>query len=271
MKKQIITVKGYDYHIFRQRNNNQAMKWVLLHGFMGSHHDFDNIVQDLPGEVMCFDLLGFGAHAQCVEDGKRFTMASQIDDILTILNQVGWQTIHLLGYSMGGRLALGFAMAAPTYVTQLFLESSSAGLRLESERMQRRIADMKKSERINNNFQEFVSTWEKLPLFATQNTLTIQQQEKVREQRLSQIPANMAHALIYMGTGVQENFWPRLTQVKLPTVLIVGELDSKFKKIADKMAAYLPDAQINMIESAGHNTHLEQPKAFIEVIKHVSY
>ncbi|CAM3122309.1 2-succinyl-6-hydroxy-2,4-cyclohexadiene-1-carboxylate synthase [Leuconostoc rapi] len=271
MRQQVITVNGYAYHILRQRNDDQPMKWLLLHGFMGSHHDFDAIIQRLPGEVMTFDLLGFGPHAPYVDDVKRFTMASQIDDILAILNQVGWSTIQLLGYSMGGRLALGFAMTVPNRVANLYLESTSAGLRSESERAKRRIADVKKSELINTDFQQFVSVWEKLPLFATQNTLTTEQQAQVREQRLSQKSQNMANSLIYMGTGVQENFWPSLPQLQIPTVLIAGELDEKFKRIADDMAALAPCAQVNIIKHAGHNTHLEQPKQFIEVIKNVSH
>ena len=271
MRKQVITVNGYAYHIFCQRNDDQPMKWLLLHGFMGSHRDFDTIIQQLPGEVMTFDLLGFGQHAAYIEDAERFTMASQIDDILAILNQVGWSKVQLLGYSMGGRLALGFAMTVPNRVAHLYLESSSAGLRSESERAKRRLADVKQSELINTDFQQFVSVWEKLPLFATQNTLTTQQQEQVRRQRLSQRPQNMANSLIYMGTGIQENFWLRLPQLQIPTVLIVGELDEKFKRIANDMATLVPHVQISIIKHAGHNTHLEQPKQFIEVIKNVSH
>jgi len=74
-----------------------------------------------------------------------------------------------------------------------------------------------------------------------------------------------------MGTGVQVNFWPKLTQLKTPTILLVGELDQKFNQIADDMVRLLPSGQKHVIENAGHNMHVEQPKQVIEVLKNVSY
>lgn len=271
MHEKIVTVAGYAYRIFHQINDEAPTKWVLLHGFMGTHHDFDTIVNQLPGEVLTFDLLGFGLQASFVSDPTRFEMAAQISDIKVILQTYQWTHINLLGYSMGGRLALGFAISHNELVDRLFLESSSAGLQLALEREKRRVADDKKVTQILTNFNEFVLDWEKLPLFATQKVLTATQRQAIRAQRLAQQPQNVANTLKYMGTGVQTNFWPHLAHLKIPTVLLVGELDQKFNRIADDMIMLLPDGQKRVIKNAGHNTHVEQPHQVIEVLKNVPY
>jgi len=271
MNKKVVTIAGYSYHIFTQINDEAITKWVLLHGFMGTHHDFDAIIKHLPGEVMTFDLLGFGAESTVVIDPTRFDMAAQISDIQTILQTYEWSNVNLLGYSMGGRLALGFALKHNELVNKLFLESSSAGLNSSLNRKKRRTTDNEKVTQIMTNFREFVLNWEKLPLFATQKALTATQRQKIRIQRLAQQPQNVANSLKYMGTGVQVNFWPKLAQLKMPTVLLVGELDQKFNQIADEMIMLLPDGQKHVIKNAGHNIHVEQPNEVIEVLKNVSY
>jgi len=271
MNRKIVTIAGYSYHVFHQINDETATKWVLLHGFMGTHHDFDAIINELPGEVMTFDLLGFGEKANIVDDPKRFEMAAQIADIQLILKTYNWSNINLLGYSMGGRLALGFAFSHNELINQLFLESASAGLNSALNRKKRRAADNERIKQILTDFHEFVLNWEKLPLFATQKDLVATQRQAIRAQRLAQQPQNVANSLKHMGTGVQVNFWPKLTQLKTPTILLVGELDQKFNQIADDMVRLLPSGQKHVIENAGHNMHVEQPKQVIEVLKNVSY
>jgi 2-succinyl-6-hydroxy-2,4-cyclohexadiene-1-carboxylate synthase len=53
-----------------------------------------------------------------------------------------------------------------------------------------------------------------------------------------------------------------LSALQLPTLLLAGELDSKFVTINQQMAAQIPNARLEIIEGAGHTTHLERPSAF---------
>lgn len=271
MNEKVITVNGYPYHVFHQINNSLPIKWVLLHGFMGSHHDFDTIVNQLPGEVMTFDLLGFGSQAETVYRPSRFKMVEQIDDIVNILKIYNWSSVNLLGYSMGGRIALGLAIRHRELVAHLYLESTTAGLQTSLEREKRRLMDEKRAKQIISDFEEFVLSWEKLPLFSTQKKLTEQQQLAIRLQRLAQKPQNVANSLKYNGTGAQDNYWSQLPYMEIQTTLLVGELDMKFTHIADNMLALLPHAEKYIIKNAGHNIHIEQPDRVIEVIKHVSH
>lgn len=270
MNEQVLNINGYNYHIFCHVNSQASEHWVLLHGFMGSHHDFDAIVEHLSGTVLTLDLLGFGSRSPYVEEPKRFDMFAQITDLQLILKKINWTHINLLGYSMGGRLALGFAVKYPKLVKNLYLESSTAGLQYAVERQQRILNDEKKAQQIECDFPAFVKQWEQMPLFNTQKHLPVTQQVAIRQQRLSQHPKNVANSLRYMGTGSQPNFWPNLVMLQCPTLLLVGSLDTKFRRIASDMNQLLPHAKVVTVAQAGHNVHFEAPKQVIEVLNHVS-
>lgn len=262
-------IRHYPYQIHYQKNSNVPKRWLLLHGFMGSWHDFDDIITQLPGEVLALNLLGFGNQAPTIDDCQRFTMSEQIKDLTMILDKYQWSQVTILGYSMGGRLALGFALTHPQRVSQLLLESTTAGIDSVTARQQRQQADLTKAISLLDNFEAFVLRWEKLPLFKTQQDMPLESKQKMRRQRMAQNPKNVAQALIYMGTGSQPNYWPYLDKVDFPTTIIVGEHDQKFNLIGDKMMALIPQAKKIVIAGAGHNVHFEQPKAFIEAMQYV--
>lgn len=271
MSERVITIAGYPYQTTHYQNTASSDRWLLLHGFMGSRHDFDAIAPALPGEVLVIDLLGFGTEAPLVAPTTRFAMHHQIADIRQILFAYQWEKVHLVGYSMGGRLALGFALAHPEHVETLVLESTTAGLADAQARAARLAADAKKAEQIRQNFGAFVTDWGQLPLFASQKHLPAALRQRMSQQRLQQQPENVANALIGMGTGAQPNFWPKLAQLRMKTTLIVGEQDLKFNHIADQLLQSVPHAQKVVIGGAGHNTHFEQPEQFnMRLIQHVS-
>ena len=69
-----------------------------------------------------------------------------------------------------------------------------------------------------------------------------------------------------MGAGRQEPLWDRLPALHVPTLLLAGELDTKYCDIARRMAAALPAAQVTIVPGAGHAIHLEQPDAFQKIV-----
>src|SRR5699024_1507643 len=90
------------------------------------------------------------------------------DDLKEIFTQLGLTSINLLGYSMGGRTALSFAMFYPEMIQSLILESSSPGLKNATDRVKRMKHDEKLASRIERKGVEaFVDFWEDIPLFHT--------------------------------------------------------------------------------------------------------
>ena len=189
-------------------------------------------------------------------------------DIVDLLDQLALKRAHLLGYSMGGRLALYMALRYPARFRSLILESASPGLADATERAERRRRDQALADAIEaQGIQWFVEHWESLPLWASQAHLPPEILQAQRQQRLSNHPLGLANSLRGQGTGAQPNLWPQLPALQLPTLLLVGAADAKFLGINQAMAARLPRAQLQLIPAAGHNTHLENPPAFSRAVR----
>ncbi|MGH2509537.1 MAG: alpha/beta fold hydrolase, partial [Ktedonobacteraceae bacterium] len=112
----------------------------------------------------------------------------------------------------------------------------------------------------------FVDDWEQLPLFASQRNLPPETRVALRRQRLSTSAIGLANSLRGVGTGAQPALHEQLSSLTLPTLLLAGELDSKFCQIARQMAARMPRASLQIVRGAGHTIHLEQPAAFAQLI-----
>jgi 2-succinyl-6-hydroxy-2,4-cyclohexadiene-1-carboxylate synthase len=243
---------------------------VLLHGFTGSARTWERLCADLAlpdWRVLALDMLGHG-RSSAPEDAERYSIEQCRSDILAVLLELGVQTGEavLLGYSMGGRIALYTAFSR--FFRALILESASPGLADAQEREQRRSSDNALAASIEQEgVASFVEGWEKLPLFASQSNLPLAQQEALHHQRLQNRALGLANSLRGVGTGAQPSLHAQLSRLDLPVQLIAGELDAKFCAIARQMAQELPHATLHIVASAGHTVHLEQPAVFAQLVR----
>lgn len=242
---------------------------VLLHGFTGSAANWIDLFPALqaPGRrLIAFDLPGHG-HSEAPADLARFAIERSGDDLCAALRAlgVGAHEAVLLGYSMGGRLAL--ATACTGFLRALILESASPGIADPAEREQRRQSDIQLAERIERiGIAAFVQEWEQLPLFASQRSLPEATRTALRTQRLQNRASALANSLRGAGTGVQPTLHAHLSALDLPVLLLAGEYDEKYCQIAREMAARLPQAQLALVPAAGHTIHLEQPADFCRLV-----
>ncbi|MBK8025729.1 MAG: 2-succinyl-6-hydroxy-2,4-cyclohexadiene-1-carboxylate synthase [Chloroflexi bacterium] len=235
---------------------------VLLHGFTGSAANWGAHVAAFSGDftVVTVDLLGHG-RSDSPTDPERYAIERATADLHAIFRACSIEAPHLLGYSMGGRLALYYALRHG--VRSLLLESASPGLADDAERDVRRQSDEKLAEKIEQEgLAAFVDAWEKLPLFASQSALAEDARAALRQQRLANNPVGLANSLRGMGTGVQPSLWSRLGTLDSPALLLCGALDAKFTGIAREMAKRLRNARLAIAPSAGHTIHLERPTFF---------
>lgn len=241
---------------------------VMLHGFTGSTDAWTAQIEAFSAyhPVITIDLLGHG-QTDAPTDPARYRMEQSAGDLAGLLTTIAPGPVNLLGYSMGGRLALYFAIHYPYLVQRLLLESASPGL-ADLESQQERIrSDEQLADAIEaHGMAAFVARWQALPLFASQQALPATVQSQIHEQRMRNLPQGLANSLRGMGTGVQPALWDQLSTLSVPTLLLAGELDQKFKGIAAQMATYLPNARVAIIPDAGHTIHLEQPLAFQEQV-----
>jgi len=242
----------------------------LLHGFTGCGRNWGAVssfeFQVSSFEFVAVDLLGHGL-TDAPEDPTRYKMEFAAADLATLILDLTTPPVHLVGYSMGARLALYLALRYPQLFRSLVLESGSPGLATEAERQARHTSDEQLAQRLEQNgIEPFVAYWEQIPLFASQSRLPSAVRQQLRQQRLQNNPVGLAHSLRGMGTGAQPSLWEKLPQLHLPTLLLAGELDSKFVAIAQQMASQLPQAEIAIIPEVGHTIHLERPQTFTERI-----
>jgi 2-succinyl-6-hydroxy-2,4-cyclohexadiene-1-carboxylate synthase len=241
---------------------------LLLHGFTGSAAEWYDLLPELASgrRVIMPDLIGHGASA-APDDPARYTMERCVADLLTVLDQLELAQVDLLGYSMGGRVALHLAAAAPERINRLILESAAPGIADEAERAARAAADDALADQIEAAGVEwFVEHWTAIPLFASQTALPEPVRAAQRERRLAQRPHGLANSLRGMGAGRQASLWERLSDIDLPTLIISGEFDIKYVTIGNQMAEMMPQARHAIVPNAGHTVHLEQPQAFNKIV-----
>ena len=201
---------------------------LFLHGFMGNNHEFDEAISLLINDFYCLniDLPGHGK-TQVLGNDDCYSMAKTADAIINLLDKIKVSPCFLIGYSMGGRLALYLTLNYPQRFQKVILESASPGLSTEKERLERMKRDgqiAKKLERMieKDDFRKFLDNWYKQSIFG--NIKNHPQFEQMIENRLQNHPVELAKSLRFMGTGVQPSLWNKLPNNQVPLLLLVGKI-----------------------------------------------
>ncbi|MEX2468023.1 MAG: 2-succinyl-6-hydroxy-2,4-cyclohexadiene-1-carboxylate synthase [Gemmatimonadota bacterium] len=244
-----------------------AVPIVLVHGFTGSAESWGGPLRSHLAEsgrpVVAVEVPGHGASA--LDTGPHpFTL----DDALESIGSGTRGPVDLVGYSMGGRIALHFAVRHPERVRRLVLESASPGLATERERADRRADDERLAARIEEDgVLAFVAEWSDRGVLRPAADRPPHVRERTRRIRLGNRAAGLAGALRGLGTGALPSLWDRLPDVRAPTLLLVGAADAKFVDIARRMAEDLPDGTVTIVPEAGHTVHLDRPDAWIAAVQ----
>lgn len=260
-----LRINGIHYHVELQ---GEGFPLLLLHGFTGDASTWSPFFHqwNQHSRLIMPDIIGHGK-TDAPESPERYKMERAADDLRAILDELGVEQVDLLGYSMGGRLALTFAILYPDKVRSLILESTSPGLLSEEERIRRREQDGKLAAFIKEKgIEKFVNYWENIPLFSTMASLPLEVKNKIRQQRLSHTPRGLANSLLGMGTGAQPSWWAHLEQINQPVFILTGQKDAKFCRIAEKMQKKVKNSRWVTIENSGHTIHVEEAEKFGTIV-----
>ncbi len=246
---------------------NASCKILFLHGFMGCSSDWLPVINLLEKEHRCIamDLPGHGKSIGIAQDSTwDFTFVA--DAVIESLVKMDAVPCDLVGYSMGGRLALYLVLTFPTYFRRVMLESASPGLRTADERAQREQSDQKLALRLENEpLSSFLDDWYRQPLFATMRNHA--NFDLLFRRRNQNQPRLLAKSLREMGTGAQPSLWNTLPELKNPMLLLVGEKDVKFRAIAEHMQSRNAQISIEIVQNTGHNIHAESPDLFANAVQ----
>jgi len=182
---------------------------------------------------------------------------------LTEIAQAGAGGV-LVGYSLGGRLALRAAIRSPESFTAVVTVGSTAGIEEAPMRAARADADERLASWIEAaSIEDVVSVWERQPLFADQSDELVEAQ---RPGRLAQDQRSLALLLRTAGQGVLDPVWHELSQLDLPVLAISGARDDGYSRAAKRIASTAPRGRAAIVEEAGHAAHLQRPEEVARLV-----
>ena len=234
---------------------------------MGSSQVFDDVVT-LLGDRFGYLIVDLPGHGQTKVTGKDdlYNMQNTAQALIELLDKLAIKKCFLLGYSMGGRLALYLALHFPQYFSKVVLESASPGLKTATQRTQRVNQDLKLAQQLEStDFELFLTKWYYNPLFASLKKNP--QFSELLAKRLQNNPLELARSLRNLSTGLQSSLWEKLPDNKIPMLLLAGELDRKFVEINTEMANLYDRIQLTIVADCGHNIHFENPVQFTNIVR----
>jgi len=236
---------------------------VTLHGFSGHPSDFlymeKALSQQLALPIRWYHLTlpGHGSHPMPID------FESIQAPIHSIRATLGQQKIILIGYSMGARLALHYALQYPQHINKLILISGRPGLSPNCKRNQRRQKDEKIAQMIRKKgLAAFFAYWNQQPIINSQAHIEAGQKSIMYAARMEHHPVYLAQALVAFSVGRLPSLWHKIHSFNCLTYWITGKKDSRYERIAHRAVAQMPSAFHISIPQTGHAPHLEQPALF---------
>lgn len=264
-----LDVSGVKLNIEHPKEIDRSKDYVLfLHGYTGNAEDWFPVFEQLPDKYnyLALDIIGHGK-SDAPGDSAKYNVESLVSQIKYVKDHLTQNKIFVHGYSMGGRLALNFAINHPDDVKGLILESTSAGIKNDEERKKRYEDDLKIVEYIENHtLEEFIDMWQDQELFNTQRRFSNDKLKKIKKKKSSGSKIGYSNSLKGFSTGIMPPVHDKLKKIPLKVLLITGDLDSKFTGINARLAKRFFKAKHKIVRNSGHNTHLEEPKRFIEIL-----
>lgn len=236
---------------------------TLLHGFTLSGASWDELVAKMPAgwKWIAPDLRGHGSAPTWPA-----TMDDCAADLVALWNFLGIERSHVVGYSMGGRLALHVAVRLPERTRSLLTIGAHAGLDDEG-RAKRRRADEALAEQIERDGVEaFVRQWEALPILAGIKRRGPDFAAWLHGLRAGNQAGGLAASLRGMGAGAMEPLWDELEAIDLPCTFIAGEDDAAFMHAAVRLRHAVDRSRIRSVPDCGHSVQFEQPDATASIL-----
>ena len=244
---------------------------VFLHGFLGAGSDWGEIAAPLAEDYFCVcpDLPGHGANITRDFDAQ-LSIPQLALELRALCAALSLSAPIVVGYSLGGRVALAAAVRHPEIMQALMLESTSAGLDIEAERQARAATDdARAAVLLADGIAAFMRTWYAAPLFESLQ-MRPQLLAKLQAARMCNDARWMSKVVSELSPGRAASVWAELPSVRLRTLLLAGALDVRYTESAQRMCAAMPNAICTVVADAGHNVHLEQPTAYIQALRDYS-
>jgi pimeloyl-ACP methyl ester carboxylesterase len=242
---------------------------LLVPGFTGAKEDFADwlpALADRGWHVVAPDLRGHGgSHAP--HDEADYSFEIYADDVVGLIDALGWSQVVVLGHSMGGMVVQTALLQAPERFTGLVLMNTShRGLRADPELIELAVAVARAEGMPAILAAQAAAVDSPLPQSAAAQRLleTRPGYQAFGEQKLLASSPAMYAAMIGPVTDRRDvsDRLPALGSVGVPTLVVVGEQDRPFLAPSLRLAEAIPGATLAVIPDAGHAPQFENPDAW---------
>jgi 2-succinyl-6-hydroxy-2,4-cyclohexadiene-1-carboxylate synthase len=237
---------------------------VLLHGFTQTGRLWGPFADQLATSrtLVAVDLPGHAESGSVRADLP--ATASLVAE--AVRSEIGDEPCALLGYSLGGRVALHAALAADLPLSHVVFIGVTAGIEDAAGRASRRQSDEKLADDLeaSGDVEGFIDAWLRGPLFERLESGGAAQ----RSERLRNTASGLASSLRLCGTGSQEPLWDHLGALSSPVLALAGSDDNRFAAHALRMARLVPSGIASLIPGGGHAVHLAQPEQASRIVRH---
>lgn len=215
---------------------------MLLHGFGATSRVWER----------------FGLAADCPElAGHGGPMPTDFESEVERLARRIHAPTTLVGYSLGGRLALSIACRFPEKVERLVAIGAHPGLDGPDTRLERIAADDALAAKLEREgIDEFFAGWDARPLFA----------RRPKPDRRGLDARSLAAAMRAFSLGRMPSRWLELSRLRMPVTWVAGEHDEKFRRLADQAARTCPRGEAFIVDDADHDVVACRPEAIAALL-----
>jgi pimeloyl-ACP methyl ester carboxylesterase len=258
-------VKLDDMTIEWEEHGSGSRPLVLVHGFTGSRDDFADVVPDLVdlGPITLVDQRGHGGSSN---PGSGYDYAQLVSDLCCVFDAAGIARADLLGHSLGGMVALRFALAHPERVASLILMDTSADA---VPGFSGALARMLESVR-QHGMRRVVAGVETMALAGEDRDIAlIEGDERFRDRLRAKLEVLDPAAFLTLAPMLSEqpSIAHQLGAISCPTTVIVGEHDATFLAPADALARGIAGAELVRIAGAGHSPQKSGRAAWVAAVR----
>ena len=247
-------------------DDKKNVPYFFLHGFTGSYKSWLEVINRFNKSSYAMDIPGHGK-SHFLNLNENYTISDWISEFYMILNHLNIEKINLCAYSMGGRLAIAFAKKYPNKINSLILESTNIGIQDDEERLSRYDNDIKLATLIKSNYPEFIDKWQENNLFTQQKQRNASEWENQILIRKNHNNEQLAKSLIIFSVGAMKYYEDDFKLFDFPILIINGSEDDKYIKYGKDMTIMNTNAKQYIISESNHNTHMESPELFIDILE----
>ncbi len=242
-----------------------TLPFLLVHGFTGSKLDFSNQLHWFRGRrrVLAYDQRG---HGESSNQGP-YTLYTLIADLINFLDTLGISRCHILGHSLGGMVVMRALLAhAERFCSAILMDTAPYPPGLIPANIRAQLNDIVVTEGCEGLLAGMRGQAQSKAVQRGINHLGEMEHWRRIRVKLSQMdPA----AFVQLGEILDNHpsVLDTLRQAATPTTIIVGAEDTPFLQPSWEMAAAMPDADLTVIENAGHSPQYENHLAWRDAVE----